>query len=222
MRHNQSCQLPARENLVDGYSYEEEDRSSKRRRSSRNDESEDRRRSRPRKRKLGSNEVYILYSQASKLPRICARCGAKAVTTCKKRFSVPPSKSEMLGDAIKQVGGVYTFRFAKKEIHLPFCNAHKHYFLWRFMLIVIGAVPSLVLGLAGGVAFWFWKQQAGQAVAGGILLFSLFFFPWLFVCIFANYFWSIRATASDNDGITLTNISPEFADAVNGEMHPSC
>jgi hypothetical protein len=103
-------------------------------------------------------------------------------------------------------------RHAKKSVHLPFCNAHKHYFVWRFLMLVGGLVPAFFLGVAVAVVALLLQENLA-AFLGGFLCFTLTFVAWFTLCIIASY-WSIYANGCDSEGITLTNISPEFADAV--------
>jgi hypothetical protein len=141
------------------------------------------------------------------LPMVCLVCGEDAVMRLRRRFTWHPA-------------WVYAFIFAgglpywimvqligkSRAIDLPMCRWHRHYWQIRFGILVASLVAimlfDVVLMIIAAVLNW------GNWVCWP---FWLLFLVW-FVEIFALQFIGLRAVEITDNGITLTNISPIFAE----------
>lgn len=141
------------------------------------------------------------------LPMVCLVCGEDAVARLRRRFTWHPA-------------WVYAFIFTgllpywivvqiigkDRAIDLPMCRWHRHYWLIRFGILMASLVAILIfnfvlaiiaasLNWEGWVCWPFWLMLLG----------------W-FAEIFALQFMGLRAVEITDNSITLTNISPIFAE----------
>lgn len=174
-------------------------------------------------------QVRLDRDEASgSLPRVCMRCGADAVTVRQKNFSWHPqwiSTLIIVGllcfTPLLLAGVILALVMTKRmRVHVPFCEAHRNYFLSRGVYIYGGLALFFVLG-AGALALVIAVNEPGNSAmqdASGYLCLGLgaLGFVWLIsAAIVQNVM--IRATEITDDSITLTKVSAEFEKALRDE-----
>src|SRR5207247_10765071 len=109
-----------------------------------------------------------------------------------------------------------TFRWnvPTSAVQVPLCHSHKNYWNLRLLLLLGGIVPFVIAGLLG--AFDDARLRRGE-FEPVVHIIPFIFFTWLIV-VLVVYFRSIRAKEINDQGITLTNVAPGFADAVSNRV----
>jgi hypothetical protein len=146
------------------------------------------------------------------------RCGARATTTTRRKFSWhPPWVSALILVGLLPYVIVAIVLTKKARVVMPFCDAHKKYW-FNHTLLVWGSFGAIVLLGIGLIVLMAILEQAGRGLRGdglgayaclamlGLLL------VWLVVIAILGQF-TIRPVEITDRSITLTRVSPEFVDA---------
>jgi hypothetical protein len=159
--------------------------------------------------RLGRYEV-----EEYELPRVCAKCGRKAVARPSKTFSWHPPWVIVLIFAGLLIYVIVALVLTKRmAVPLPLCERHRNY--WRNRAIVIyGGLLALVLGV-GGVVVASVLDEGGKDNAVGLACIGtgLVFIVWLFAAAIMQA-TSIRPNEVTDRSITLVGLSGDFVEAV--------
>jgi len=151
--------------------------------------------------------------QAEDPPPVCALCDAEATAFRMRRFAWFPSWVCVLLPLGLVPFVIVALAMTKRMwVRIPFCAAHaRHY--WRRVLPMVGAA-SVVVGLLV-VGFEFREQD--RAISWPCFIGAVLgFFIWAVLVVFLKM-TEIRPTNITERSITLTGVSPAFADAVEEE-----
>jgi hypothetical protein len=164
-------------------------------------------------------EVHLRrYSgKPGQLPAVCVRCGAPAVAWQRWHLSTTSLWSELWGWLVCLTPvWMWTFLDAADPAPtaklvgvtwVPLCKWHRHYRLWRSLILYGGYVVFLAWLLA--LAFMLPKPQQKPALVafGGFLL------VWVPLAVFL-WLTGIRVKETGNNLLLMCGISPKFRDAV--------
>jgi hypothetical protein len=145
------------------------------------------------------------------LPQVCAQCGAKATTFTHHTFSTG------LGGLPFLPLPVITIIAGKLRVRLPFCEAHKHHWRWRTIILLGGSFLVACLVFGSCAAFLQVVEAnnhtlAGRIAVAGAPLALVSSLTWLGVC-FAIHRKSIRLVSYDRRRVYLEGVAPEFVEA---------
>jgi hypothetical protein len=152
------------------------------------------------------------------LPPVCMRCGAEATVLKRKAFSWHPSWVLVL-----LLAGLLPFLILAlvltkyMTIHAPLCEEHRNHWTWRSLFTWLGLTFFLILGIMA-IIFSVQERGPGAAAVGGLLCLGTLIggLGWLIAAAIIQLV-GIRPTEITNRGMTLTNVSPAFADALEDE-----
>ncbi|HKI30909.1 MAG TPA: hypothetical protein VKA46_03515 [Gemmataceae bacterium] len=152
------------------------------------------------------------------LPRVCARCGAKAVASPQKTFSWHPPWVIVfifLGLLIYVVLALVLTK--RMTVPLPLCERHRNYWRNRAIFIYGGLIAVVLLGIGGVVAASI-LDEGGKNNAIGAVCFIVggVFVLWLFPAAILSA-TGIRPNEITDRSITLVGLSEDFVDAVREE-----
>jgi hypothetical protein len=165
---------------------------------------------RPRGTSRGRTTCFISASKAQDLPNVCICCGAEAVTTYEKTFRWSPGSSKFFTFLLACLSVIRFGSGTSIAVRVPFCRSHKGYWTRRILLLLAGVVPFVIAGLLGAFDE---QRMRREEVEPRLLVLPFLFLGWLITLVVVNYL-SIRATEINERGVTLTNVAPKFADAV--------
>jgi hypothetical protein len=148
------------------------------------------------------------------VPHVCMKCGADAVAEKKTQFAwYPPWVWILILAGVLPYIILAMVMTKRQRVMVPLCDQHKHHFLYGRIfravgwLAFIGAPVLFVVGLAisprrgelAGVLCWGWL--------GLVVLYFIALKVWALLT-------KIRPSEITDRDIILTNISPEFASAM--------
>jgi hypothetical protein len=147
------------------------------------------------------------------LPRVCMKCGARATTSKVIQFAwYPPWLLALVPFGVLPFLLVVALITKRQRVKVPFCDEHvNHFFLIRVMRALgyfgfFGAPVLFGIGIAANPR----GNLAGYLCVGWIVLILLYFAA---VRVFA-LLTKIRPTEITDTSVTLTNVSEEFARAM--------
>ncbi len=161
------------------------------------------------------------------------RCGAEADDCSEHTFYWQPASADasQLMAAVLYLVGFVVIRFGaglkKMTVTVPLCDRHKNHFLWPALLQYGGLLVFLllcvlyVLAVINGPDSF--DEMRGVRKDGAKILSMIagsICFAWPVIWLAALGIVGrrgIRATEITDRSITLTNVSPDFADKVNGK-----
>jgi hypothetical protein len=160
-------------------------------------------------------------AEDGRLPEVCMKCGAQSWKQKSRTFSwYPPWVGVLILGGILPFVIVAAVLTKRMTVRVPLCDEHQNHWSWRGWFIGVGAILMLMLGLGcfavlvatdqpqqrgGGGA----NPLAGVLCAGGGVAFLIFIITAAIIQQLA-----IRPTEITNEAITLTNVAPEFSEAV--------
>lgn len=147
------------------------------------------------------------------LPPICLRCGALATTYQQKNFQWNHWTALFIfcGLIPDFLGNSSTKAMI---VQVPLCDRHKKHWFWRSFFIVVGLVLLFFAGLTGGVLLEDYKRVNREDMVDLVLLgIGAAGLVWLISVVTISYL-VIRPTEVDERGITLTNVSAVFVEAL--------
>jgi hypothetical protein len=151
------------------------------------------------------------------LPRVCMKCAAEATTVKKRTFSWYPQWVYLL-----LLAGLLPFVIVavvltkRQTVEIPFCDRHKNHFLLR----VWAGLGGLAILCGAGGLFVFLLSANGpnnkNDDLAGVLCFGWSVLLLLYAVGVGVYgaLTTIRPTRITDREVTLTNVSPKFARAV--------
>jgi hypothetical protein len=148
------------------------------------------------------------------VPEICMHCGDTATVFKKRTFSRESDWVCILfifGHLSHIIGSMVLTK--RMRVETPFCDRHRNHWLGRQMTIYftfVGLIAYMILAIV--FANHVPHKVSEYLTVPFFLLGALGFLGWL-VNIVILYSGTIRPTNITDDTITLTNVSPEFADA---------
>jgi hypothetical protein len=170
--------------------------------------------------RLGRYEV-----EEYELPPVCARCGARAVTSPPKRFAWHPGwvtallvVSLLMGVLILVAYVVVAVAVTKRmTVPLPLCRRHRNY--WRNRaLFTYGGLALIVFLIVGGlVAVAVFDDGSGGSPYAAVLLGGLLVFVVWLLAAAVMQGTGIRPGQITDRGIELIGVSRDFAEAVREE-----
>lgn len=151
------------------------------------------------------------------LPALCMKCGAAAMVDKKKAFAWhPPWVLALILFGVLPCAIVALILTKRMTVMAPLCDEHKSHWSWRSWFIGLGFAALVVLGI-GAIALIAADdnrrgagQQLGGLVCGATAVAGLI---WLFAVAIIQQ-TAIRTTKITDRGITLTNVSRTFIDAL--------
>jgi hypothetical protein len=150
--------------------------------------------------RLGRYELYEY-----ELPRVCMRCGARAVTHKSKQFSWSPPWAFIV------LGALGAMLFMKSvTMPVPLCAKHKWHFGGRLVVIFLGFCAVVALGVGTALAADAFKGAAEFFVIPLLVLVVAYL-----VAIVAISLTTIRPKEITDKSVTLTGVSEDFIDALN-------
>ena len=156
------------------------------------------------------------------LPPVCLKCGAQAEVTKAKTFSWhPPWVGFLILMGLLPYAIVAICLTKRMKVYALLCHQHQRHWLWRALYIYLGLVFFLVLGCGGIFLLTSMEQRRGanNDFAGFFFLVTLLAFLAWFISVIIVQHLAIRPTEITDRDITLTNVSPYFADAVEEERY---
>jgi hypothetical protein len=144
------------------------------------------------------------------LPPVCMQCGKVATIFKAKRFSWYPSWAIYLSVF---VAATLT---ARMTVRVPLCQDHQNHWLWRALFIWIGLGIVVFLGFGALIFMATQEHQPGVGTPlGGLICFGSGFLAlaWLIAAAIIQH-TGIRPNEITDKGITLTNVSRGFIDAL--------
>jgi hypothetical protein len=172
------------------------------------------------------SEVRITRAEAEgSLPMVCMVCGARAARMVSKRFqwdAVRGGTGIAVGPMASPLGQVLSFATSRfMTVQAPLCRRHEGHWAAKWwtlgigcgtvmllqMVLIVTLVTLLVMRLDRGVP---WVLFPGMVVTFGV-------FIGMVVRLSVLLLRSVHAVAITNEGITLTNVSGRFAEAVRAE-----
>jgi hypothetical protein len=150
--------------------------------------------------RLGRYELYE-YD----LPRVCMRCGARAVTRKAKRFTWSPPWAFFI------LGALGAAIFAKSaNVDVPLCDRHRWHFGGRLVVIFLGFVAVVALGVGVAIA-----ADAHLVEAEFLVVPLLVFIVAYLVALVVISLTTIRPKEITDKSVTLTGVSEDFIEALN-------
>jgi len=140
--------------------------------------------------------IFLLHRDEAEmgyLPPVCMRCGAPA--TCQRRKHFETSSD---------------IQAAKTWVLAPLCNAHRHHWFGRDLIVIFTPIAFLVLPVLAGIAGLFPGGRQGSMSMGPVLAYlGIVFVGW---CCLAAYlhFTSIHAKEITKHTLILAGLAPEF------------
>lgn len=158
-------------------------------------------------------------AEQGKLPAVCMRCGAPATTTRRRRFRWRPAwVLALLFFGVLPYIIVAMILDKEMRVVLPLCAAHANHFtvrarwVWGIALMLVAILGVLLLG---GI---YVSETLGGAFCGAAILAPV---VWL-VALIVLMKTAIHAVEITDDSITLTRVTPKFADAMQQRTDAFC
>jgi hypothetical protein len=158
--------------------------------------------------------LYRPHMEAAPLPPVCMRCGEPATRTVYRKFSWQPGWIILL-ILVGLIGLLLILIFSlimtkRMPLDAPVCDRHRNHWSSRSLFTWLG-----FFGVVGGwtlvLVLFDSRGPLGSApflVTGGLSV------VWLFAAVILSQN-AIRPTKITDNTITLVNVSPAFAAAVN-------
>jgi hypothetical protein len=152
------------------------------------------------------------FSELERLPRVCAKCGAKATDVREEEFTWTPQWAQFsifLGLLPLYILVKLTQRRVK--VPLPLCSLHRNekWSIAQWVVVVGVAVVVLVMGVGLYIMTYGDKELGENLACGAVATAMLLAILGFFVCK-----TSFRATHIGDATITLDGVSEEFKKAV--------
>ena len=169
---------------------------------------------------------YAQEPEVDHLPQVCAKCGEPSDLEKTKTFSRYPPLVLLLIFALPVYIILAIVLTRQMTVRMPLCNNHRNHWFTRGLVIWLGLIGLVIIGIIGGVLEWAARahrvnESLTGLVCGGGGLMAL---AWL-ITIAVMRSTAIRPTEITDRTITLTNVAPEFAEAVErlgpGSSYPS-
>jgi hypothetical protein len=148
------------------------------------------------------------------------KCGARAKVEQTKKFSWhPPWVSALIVAGVLPWAIVAMILTKRMTVQAPLCKEHESHWTWRFWVATLGLCFLGFLTVASFAILAITSDQRGGAnPVGGFLCLATVLGALGFVIALAiiNH-TAIRPTEITERSITLTNIAPEFLDALEDE-----
>jgi hypothetical protein len=163
--------------------------------------------------------VTIGSRQASRLPRVCMKCGERARTEKVKTFSwYPPWVNALILVGVLPAAIVAMILTRRLTVHIPLCEAHQNHWSWRAWFTTLTAIAVGAIGFGGIIALSSQNPHGPANPLGGILCFgsAMIGLVWL-IAVAIIYQLAIHPTEITERSITLANVGPEFIDALDEE-----
>ena len=158
-------------------------------------------------------------AERGRLPQLCMRCGEPATLAKRKKFSWYPSWVYLLILIHLLIFLIVALILTKRlTVPVPLCEKHRHQFLWPTLLgwgallLVLGTIFGglvLVAALEGTLDK---DAQGGFFTVWFVGGFGLFLAVLITACVVQIR--TIRPTEITDHSITLTNVAPQFIDAL--------
>jgi hypothetical protein len=141
--------------------------------------------------------VTLSVADVNSLPSVCMKCGHAATCVKARRFSVRYDQGRS--------GNVRYYLERSITVPVPLCDAHRHHWLWRYLLMVL-SLPLFCFLVAGMNVVLRGNANPGAVCCPGVA-------GWGIVALFL-YFGMIRATDIGERSVTLAGVAPGFIEAV--------
>src|SRR5581483_2652600 len=152
------------------------------------------------------------------LPRVCMRCGARARVEVERGFTWHPQWVYLLLLlGILPCVIVALILTKRRTVQVPLCEAHQGYWSWRAWFTGLGLLFLVLLGVAGLVLAVNLDPRGNSPLGGLVCLATAAGFLFYLLALAIIHQVSIRPTEITDTGITLTNVSPEFVEALEDE-----
>jgi hypothetical protein len=163
--------------------------------------------------RLGRYEV-----EEYELPRVCARCGKKAVAFPKKSFAWHPPWVIVFVFVGLLVYVVLALVLTKRmTVPLPLCERHRSYWRNRALFLYGGLLAVVLLGIVGLVAASVLDDRGDNHAMGAVcFIVGGIFVLWLFPAAIVSAS-GIRPQEITDRSITLAGLSEDFVDTVREE-----
>ena len=147
------------------------------------------------------------------LPPVCIRCGEAATGVRQQYFQSTPPVLYLLVFICFPLFLVLFFVLRKKmNVALPVCERHQGMWLRRQLISTLGIV-SIVGGVIGGVTFGYELDNLLDTKGAGVAVVVIGLLV-AAICFGIAGLGMLRPTRITNDTITLSGVSPIFADTV--------